>query len=334
MKKVTTLVCALFITLTGFGQQNLFEGLSPYEGQEFKVYDVNYNTVEERFYIQESKYYHNLIISFAKNGANKPVGLNFIDAETNSPKGTYKAHHDKLDHYTQPAYAYSDLNGTSTYLMIDDIFFEIEKGNEDMSKFGERSGYGRVYVPLSVVDKKVETEATEEKKKVSLKDKLKNAMNTPIGAPLPDVLKEFKSREDFEAKINDYITAMRKKQTANPYTVKDKKEMAMMEKESQDIKNGIKKTNDDYWQSEEGQAVLNRDGKSSMKLYNNSGTTVQLIDENGRTSFINAGSTSNYKCSTKIYYCTNCLKGGTTPSKGVFIAGGDGSSCGKTITLK
>ena len=71
-----------------------------------------------------------------------------------------------------------------------------------------------------------------------------------------------------------------------------------------------------------------------MKLYNNSGTTVQLMDENGSTSFINDGGTSSFKCSTKIYYCTNCLGVVKNRSKGIFIAGGDGASCGKTITLK
>lgn len=328
MKKTVTLILLTLFTLGSYAQKNLFENLNPFEGQEFKVFHIKYNSIEERFYIQESDYEKNVIINIAKNGANKPVGLNFLDAASKSEKEiiSYKANHSKLDHYTQPAYAYTDLNGKDTYLMIGDIFFAIEYASEDMSEYGDRSGYGKAYVPLSVLNKKTEkTEGETEKKKVSFKDKFKNLMETPIGGtPLPEALKQIKSREEFEAKINNYLAEMRKKQAANPYTAQDKKEMAAMDKEAADIKAGIQKANNDYWQSEEGQRVLGN-GSNMYTVKNTTGKPVSILEENGTSHYLMSNDSYKIFCDQPVYLKSD------SGSKTLISSGKN--VCGQTISF-
>lgn len=342
MKNTLVILIAVFSSILSFGQDNIFEQLEQYQGEKYRKFRINYSPSEKRLKFDDrfsNDPYKKVVIFIQKNNAGRPMNLEIQKVSSaNSPsKYSPTFRHTVYDHYTQPSFIGSKLNGKDTYVTVDGILFEIKKANADMSSYGDSGGYGFAYVPMSITKNKAGGEKGKtSKKKLSFKEKMKAKLNKLsldglIGRP--SVFKELDSREAFEAYINSYLESMKEKQAKFPLTEQDKKEIAAMKSGAEMEKANIDKVNKDYWNSEEGQRVLakgNNNKKGNKYYVKNTGTNTIKVGGNGYSYNISPGATKEFICDKAIFYK---VKVGSSWNNGSQISDGK-NVCGKTLNIQ
>lgn len=342
MKNTLVILLASFCSMLSFGQSNIFEQLEKHQGEQYKKFRINYSPSEKRLKFDDrfsNDPYNKVVIFIQRNNAGRPMNLEIQNVSSSNSPSKYSPtfRHTVYDHYTQPSFIGSSLNGKDTYVTVDGILFEIKKANANMTSYGDRGGYGFAYVPMSIAKNKAGDEKGKNpKKKLSFKEKMKAKLNklsldNLIGRP--SVFKELNSREAFETYINSYLKSMKAKQAKFPLTAQDKKEIAAMKSGAEMEKANINKANKDYWNSEEGQRVLakgNNNKKGNKYYVKNTGANTIEVGGNGYTYSISPGSTKEFICDKAIFYK---VKEGSSWKTGSQISDGK-NVCGKTLTIQ
>lgn len=143
------------------------------------------------------------------------------------------------------------------------------------------------------------------------------------------------SKEERKASLQKYLDAAFAKQAElAPAWEKENADFLAEEKKKKEMfEDYVKNKNNEYWQSEEGQARLREMRKSEGKptkwtIKNESGKDV-YIGSGGSVKILGPGQSTTYFCSKDIYYYSK--NGANYDKKGLL---GKGSSwCGKTYTI-
>lgn len=352
----------LLLTIAAFAQENLFEAMIEFDGQEFKPFMIRDGA--DGFSIQpHTGYWETVKFDVVKNKYGKGVGLTKFDIKLGTYSTNYHKHTDIVDHYSQPAkIRISQSVFFESFVMVDGLLFELRESNTTLTRYDLNGSF--VWVPVKTIEgdkeakeaakaaKKKEAEFEDEaknpkkdkkKKKFGsfmkdLADKAKDVVEASMGAAIPTALKGFKSSDDIKNKVNTYLAAMKKKQ--GPYSAQEKIEVAHMKQILIDDNADIKKVNDAYWASPAGQETIRRMGNSgsssssssTFTIKNNTDRLVSVI-YNGYSKDIHKGSSVDWDCGTPVHY--KVLQSGTSST---YVAGGLISSgkgvCGKTVNIR
>lgn len=340
MKKLTTTIILLLTIMISYSQQNLFEQLAKYEGEEFLSYKISSPDDNIQFELREDVY----LMKTLKNiyGSKTLVSLknktNGDEHLRNYPIGKLL-----INHTSEPSFIKSSDKGTRyVYCVIEGVLYYGYANRDDFSD----AKLSVAFVPKSLASKtkeekpkeKAETGTEKKKKKKfgAFLNDIKNTVNSSLsstGANIPLVLKEYKTIKELKAKAVEYMASMKTKQAA-PLSAQAKKDMQYQTFRIDSFNAFISGELDEFWQSAEGQRQIKLmdepEAKSSkFTLKNNSGSGIDVVNHLGSSQHINNGSSYKFSCGNPVYY--GVLSGGTW-RKSAQITSGKGI-CGTTINL-
>jgi hypothetical protein len=291
MKTIINLAIILFSSFSLFAQQSMYEAAEAckdFTYQEYYSVTIG-NGPNGTNSISGDRYKGKL--SLATNQFGKPAGIIMTNIEKNRNEIEYSFYHEKVDHYTHPAYIKSRKEKGYAYMIIDSIVFELKKVNADFSSYE----IGGVWVPK--LGKKTPAKSAEKKKK-SLKDKMKKFKEKTAtalgGGPVLKKLRE----ADLKKMIDDYIAAMRKVQADHPLSAEEQKEVAAIDQAVVDKTASINAKNNAYWESEEGQRKLKEMGQAPTILVNDTGADFWICYGSGVSTLLKPGETQKFHYST------------------------------------
>ncbi|MEM6298553.1 MAG: hypothetical protein AAF740_07695 [Bacteroidota bacterium] len=216
-------------------------------------------------------------------------------------------------------------NGTGI-LIIDGIIYELD-GNLS-------SGFNieTIYFPSGKSEK-------GEKKKMSFKEKIKAAKAALANGGIPENISQLNHRQVVE----QYLKAMedtQKKATAS-FSADTKAEMQYLEDAIKIYRAEVNKTNEDWWNSEEGRAVRARneffekkgasDRRGEVKIINRGSKIIMIGGSvNATGGSLNPGSSSTIDCDEDVYVYR--LQG-TTYKRAERVSSA-GSNCGGTVEVQ
>lgn len=274
----------------------------------------------------EAGYWVKARIVVAENGAR--TGFSLINLEGNEKYGfslLYRSN--EAMGYPNVSYIRSDDDGT---IVVGDYIMDLEGISADRTSF---ESIDRVFVKKQVKVKKEASKDTGEKKKGSkflagLKSVAQQAVSSDSGSGSNSLEAKKARSEDLFQIATDYLIAMKAKQNAYTLTSNDKADIQKVKTLVDQKYKKINKANADYWNSEAGQHVLQREKENSISFYNANWATIWIVNEDGGTGFVKEKMTFEFDCSVRWYYSI-----GSDHTKGSFIGGGDDSYCQKTITI-
>lgn len=318
MKRIITfLTLALLGTIIN-AQNNFFNELAKYEGEEYNVYRVTTQKDKQVFEVQE----YLAEVTVVKDNYGKGIGINLKKGELAKD---YDPRYDRIDHYIEPAYSRSSRYDKGAFLMIDGVLFELDYTNDNLSKFSCRY----VYVPKSIAEKPKKGKKKKGKFGAFLK---KAAKEFKSASKAPEFLKFVETEELLKTKIKDYVAKMQKKQTtlSNQDQKRWQEVIDMKKKAEQELAEYNRK----FYASEAGQAQLkrleenrNRDRARCRFTVKNTGSQHVYVINHLTPHNLSSGSLKEFDCNDKVYYSNN--KG----DKLRFIAGGSNSYNGKTVNV-
>ena len=259
MKTIIGIVTFIVISVGAIGQQSLFEAAEACKDMTFIEY---YSVSKEGDGNKITGTRYKGTISTATNRFGKPVGIEMTNQENGKKVINYNYRKDMLDRYSLSAYSRNNNGSGIAYLIIDSVLFELEKSNEDLSKFK---------IDAVWIAKGGKSSTSGTKKKMSLKEKAQALKAKASGGNSRlATLKE----ADLDKMIADYLAAMRKKQDAQPMSSTELNEAEVMKFAVDSANAAIKGENDAYWASPEGIAMKKR-MYGTKKSSNSSKVTIK-----------------------------------------------------------
>lgn len=295
MKKIILILLLILAYTSLNAQNNLFEELKKYEGQKYKVYQLEVS--DGKLFFEDQEYWTNLKTVKDKYGNGIGVSMQHGEKYNSFKDWEFNPRYDRIDNYKEPAYC-GTIKGGRALVMIDGILLKLKDAKENLNRYS--IGYSYVYVPKSIIES---SEKTKKKKKGKFKAFLKNVAKEAVSGvpPAPAYLKSIETQDLLKAKVKDYITAMHKKQKANPLNAQDKKrwqEVIDMKKKAEEE---IAEYNRKFYASEKGQAQLKRleenrrrSGSSSSSSSSSGGASAKV-----QVKYRNVGNNSMYVYYTK-----------------------------------
>jgi hypothetical protein len=218
------------------------------------------------------------------------------------------------------------------YVVIGDYIIELDKISEDGTSFKYISA---IFIKLGGEATEKTEEEPKEKKKMSLKEKMKAAKDKIKAATTLSYGPEHKKAcdTDLEKLVSDYLKAMKTKQNAGP-TAKQKGEMKEIEYARKNKDADIKAYNDSIKATPEYKKMKAHqkwmEGNVNVKVINKSGHTY-FIGSSAEAFIVrevSAGSSTTMTCTGNLYYYASESKG----SKGTLFYNANGA-CGGSVTL-
>lgn len=304
MKKLALLVALGLTAAASFAQTDMITALQTVGDKVVytEYWDIvpvagGKNTIGEKRYV--------VTLKPVLNRFGKVVGFDGLDAKDPSQKKIeYNYMYSQFDHYTHPSHILKSSSNIA-YLFINGVIFELEKFSGP-----ESFEIDKLWIPAIPKDR----------------------ADDPIfkGAKMSDL-----RSANLVQMVKDYLNGMKKIQEANPYNETIQMEVNTMKFAVDSTNETYRQKNANYWNSPEGQKKLAEMRASSnqptKKTIQNTGTPgLTVIYDNGMTTHINGGSSSQFPCRENVYYAVKDASGNYT-KKGTLISGAD-QDCGKTIT--
>ncbi|NRD20881.1 hypothetical protein HNV08_12565 [Winogradskyella eckloniae] len=325
MKKNITLALALFFTLVSFSQQSFFKALEAH-GEE-AIYQRYYSVYKDDGGKQviKGKQYQFKVEILKTQGVYS--GVKLVGA-TKDDKSSYtidatKSKSSKIIGYPNVSHLVDKISRKGLVVVGDYIF---KVGNV----WKESDGYGfnnidEIYIRVGA-DVTDESEADGKKKKKKKKfgafmGKLKDAAINKAPAECASPACKKAESMDLNKYVLDYLETMKAKQDAYTLTAKDKADIALIENAVNGYYDHVNKTNDAYWKSAEGQAILeNRRraegyaAKNEVTLKNNTGRTIYIATKGSRNqgTELSSGASTSWNCETDAYFQTKNTKNTST----------------------
>lgn len=201
-----------------------------------------------------------------------------------------------------------DRSKRKGYVAIDNYILQLK--NVWNSKNGIAfSSVDAIYIK---VDTETKTNKKKNKKKKfgSFMKKLKDAaLNKKISECTSAACKKAESM-DLKKYVENYLTAMKKKQDRYTLTNKDKSDISTLKRAVDDYYKMVNTKNAAYWNSPEGQAILeNRrrangySKKNEVRLTNKTGRTIYIAYKGSRNqgTLVGVGQSTSWNCSKDAY---------------------------------
>lgn len=313
MKKVKTLALLLLLSISAKAQEDLFTALQPLVDKQVEFVSGKYDR-KGKFKIVKNKFGRPYwIVPYIKYNDEKEY--------TEKNKDDLDA---QLDHYTHPAVLMTGKSSTSEhYVVVDKIVYKLWYCSEFCGSF-KIVDY---YIPM-IEEMKTGTEKNDDsaKKKKGFFSKVGEKLAGAIGANSYVMAQQ---NVNHEQKVKDYFDAMKKVQNAQPYSAKVKAELVELKQDHKNEIDDINKTNADWWASEEGQAIRDRDAlfaKKFMKIKNGRSYKITIGNGIAFKNTIGPGQSTQVDCSDSWY-----LYNGNSKGKKISSAG---ESCGQTVTVE
>lgn len=310
-KKSLIIVVLILLSIQARAQEDLFTALQPLVDKKVE------------FVSKDGKKYAKFEIK--KNRFKRPTWI--VPSIRYSDEKEFKvkdkdALNLKLDHYTHPALLMTGKNNTDEhFVMVDKILYRLWYCSDNCTSFK----IVNYYIPMIEEMKKGQDKGKKKKKKGGFLNKLGGKLSRAMGGN-PYMLAQ--QNVDHEKKVKDYFVAMKKVQKKHPYSSKIKSEIAQLKKDYKAAIDDINRTNADWWASEEGQAIKERDAVFAKKFTTiKNGRSYKITIGNGGAfkNTIGPGQTTQVDCNDSWYI----YNGG---SKGKIIASAN-ATCGQTVTV-
>lgn len=316
-KKMMLSIWAVFAGLSLIQAQNAtnqFELLKQYgEGAEFKQFygvrkgDDGYEAAAKPGNAEK--------LVFEQNAIGQFYAFKLVDVETEKfmPNGGFGWL--VPNHHTQPSAFWARNNESLALLFVDGLLYRL-KGVEDINNITSFT-IDDIYIPKA-----------KEKKKMSLKEKMKAAKEALAHSGLPREIWAI----DHEKVIKDYLVKMKpiqKQATAN-FTAKEKEEVQALIDAEKARQKDIKDTNEKFWASEEGQWHKRQWSKKKITLVNDMGSGKGIVHGQGVSTWLEAGESMQFDCGEMIH------QGFKQGSSSQFKSGAImrlGNECGATVLL-
>jgi len=327
MKKITTILVAMFIAFSSYAQTGLYEALEQNgaDAEYLEFYHVSKGESEGTTKVSGESKWGTVAIDVADNGAK--TGFTFTKTDGSGDYSFSLLYRNKeAVGYPNVSYIKSDDDGV---IVVGDYIIELEDISADGTSF---KSIDRVFVKKQVKEEKEKSTEGEEKKKGKFGAGLKNLAAKVSDAGMSLELKKV-TNEDLFKIATDYLVAMKAKQNAYTLTSADKADIAKVKALVTAKYAKIDKANADYWNSDAGKAVYDSygNGSSSNSTYtikNTTGATVQVGSNGVGGSYLESGSTKKVDCGKAIYIMK---LNGNSLEQSYLIS--DGSKCGETINF-
>lgn len=327
----------LFIAAVTYAQDGLYQTLEKNGADtEYREYFTVLPGESEGTTIVKGERYW-VKANILKTETGEKIGFKLIKTEEGK-EGVFltqdvMSRYNKAVGYPNVSYIYHEKENDG-YIAVGDYIIELRGISADGLSF---KSIVSVYVKKQVKEEKQAKSNPNEKKGSKFLNNLKAAaLKTVSSSSSSDKMNSLEAKkvqsEDLYQIAKDYLKAIKAKQNAYSLTAQDKAELARIDALKKQKYDDIKKANDAYWASPEGQAHYNSYGNSSSKssnytVKNTSGSAVR-IGGNGWTYLLNAGSSKSINCNSATYIM---IKNGSSWETGSLIS--DGSKCGQTISF-
>ncbi|GAA4238423.1 hypothetical protein GCM10022291_28840 [Postechiella marina] len=344
MKTIHLLTLFLFTTL-GFSQQSFFKAIEAH-GEE-AVYQRYYSVYkdDDGKQVIKGKQYQVKVELLKKQGIYS--GVKLVPA-TKNDKSSYtidatKSKSSKIIGYPNVSHLVDKISRKGLVVVGDYIFKvgNVWKENDGLVFNDINEIYIRVGATGTENDK---SDRKKKKKFGAFMGKLKAAAMNKVPAECTSPACKKAESMDLNKYVLDYLETMKAKQDAYALTTKDKADIAIIENAVNGYYDHVNKTNDAYWKSAEGQAILeNRRraegyaAKNEVTLKNNMGRTIYIATKGSRNpgTELSSGASTNWNCETDAYFQTKNTKDTNTnyyetTSRKAYTAN---SNCGGTKVI-
>ncbi len=317
----TTFCICLYTT----AQEDLFTAIAPYADGKMEFMTLD-----------EYRYKHTYTIAKNKFGRNAGLEAKIDHGDGKIKTQEWRPYFDELDHYTHPArYIYGAGNNQATsFIFVDKVLYKIWYCSEGCVDFKIQT----ILVPLIKEEKKEAAGKSKKKKKGGFMNKLAAKMGKAMGMNAHYMAQ---NDVDHEARIKDYLQAMKEVQLANPYNAQTKSELAELKADKDKETDEINRVNAEYYNSEEYREIQKRDAFFANKAAEDAKTEVTLKNLTGKIvgfgngtnmtgGTVNPGATVTVSCEEDIYLYQVA---GTTYKKARLV-NSSGSNCEGTIDVQ
>lgn len=327
------------ISFSTFSQvKGQYEQLSSFtEGQLFFGYTVKkkgneYETSLNSYSGRTPKYK----LQFVSNLHGKRCGFSLQDTEV-ANKNILAISAKIPNHYTQPSAFLQAVKqkvealskevmipnyGGDFTVVIDGLVYEVRSVIK--SEFVDPSDF-KITNVYALTGKKA-----GEKKKMSLKEKLKAAKEAVKSGGVPESVR---SRDHYKV-VKDYLVAMEtvQAQATQKFTAEIRNEVNAIDEAIMLYYKEVKDVNDEFWASEEGQWHLKQWSKKPIVLVNDTGVKLGICYGQGVSEWLAPGESKEFDCGSSV--SRGYAKGGTSQldcKEELISIGSSAPECGTTI---